>query len=392
MPYKQPPLKDKDIRTLETWVTQGARFDGPSETETPIASLVDPLRDLPNVPLTAPAADPVTSLAFSPDGSTLAAAVGRRVLLYDAATGKLRPAPATARPARSTRCGSRPTARRSSPPGAARGCSAPSAGLTWRRKGRQESRGHADAILAAEVSPDGKTLATAGYDRQVILWDLAKLTPVRTLKDHTDAVYALAFSPDGKTLASAGADRTVKLWDVATGTKGKTLSDATAELYAVAFSPDGSTLFAAGVDRSIRAWRVAEKDAPLVNSAFAHDAAVLRLVASADGKTLVSSGEDRDVKLWDLATLSPRIALPEAARLAPGRRARPRRQAAGRRPVRRLGRRLRRGDGRHSRFSFSTSPKPQARRPRPPSRSWSATRRSNPAVATRRDARGRRSG
>ncbi len=117
--------------------------------------------------------------------------------------------------------------------------------------------------------------------------------------------------PEGPPSASASADRTVKLWSLASGKRGKTLPDATAELYAMAYSPDGSTLFAAGVDRSIRAWRVAEESAPLVKSAFAHDAAVLRLVASADGKTLVSSGEDRDVKLWDLATLTPRLALPE---------------------------------------------------------------------------------
>src|SRR5262245_57143906 len=47
MPYKQPPLTAREIQTLERWVKEGARFDGPSETETAIASLVDPLRDLP---------------------------------------------------------------------------------------------------------------------------------------------------------------------------------------------------------------------------------------------------------------------------------------------------------------------------------------------------------
>jgi len=311
MPYKLPPLTAAQVRTLREWVEQGAKFDGPSEAETRIASLVDPLRDLPAVVLKVAAADPVASLAFSPDGATLAAAVGRAVVLHDAATGEPRttyaghPGPLTSvrftpDGARVVACGGR-------------------AGLfgsvtVWdvaSSKQVAEARGHTDSILAAELSPDGRTLATAGYDRRVVLWTLAPLKPVHTLKDHTDAVYAVAFSPDGRTLASAGADRTVKLWDVASGRRGKTLSDATAELYAVTFGPTGSTVFAAGVDRSIRAWDVASADALLVNSVFAHDAAVLRLLASADGTTLVSTGEDRGVKLWDLATLAPRAALAE---------------------------------------------------------------------------------
>ena len=34
MPYKLPPLTPDEILTLETWVKQGAKFDGPSETAT----------------------------------------------------------------------------------------------------------------------------------------------------------------------------------------------------------------------------------------------------------------------------------------------------------------------------------------------------------------------
>ena len=88
MPYKLPPLSAREIGTLERWIQQGAKFDGPSETETPIASLVDPLAGLPKVALKVPAADPVTALAYTPDGKTLAAAVGRRVLLFDAIDGE----------------------------------------------------------------------------------------------------------------------------------------------------------------------------------------------------------------------------------------------------------------------------------------------------------------
>src|SRR4051812_34308621 len=89
MPYKQKPLGAEEIRTLERWVKEGARFDGPSEADTPIASLVDPLRDLPRVVVKVPKAEAITALAYSPDGRTLAAASGREVVLRDAATGKV---------------------------------------------------------------------------------------------------------------------------------------------------------------------------------------------------------------------------------------------------------------------------------------------------------------
>ena len=70
------PLADREIRTRETWVEQGAKFDGPSEAETRLAALVDPLRGLPKVAARVPTADPITALAFSKDGKTLDVAMG----------------------------------------------------------------------------------------------------------------------------------------------------------------------------------------------------------------------------------------------------------------------------------------------------------------------------
>ena len=310
MPYKKEPLGAAEIKTLERWVAQGAKFDGPSETETKLASLVDPLGNLPEVAVRVPASEPVAAVAFSPDGATLAAAQGRAVLLYDAEKGSLlttlaeHPGPVTALAI--------------TPDGktliAAGGRPGMFGAVTFwdldKKVRRADLRGHADAILGAALSPDGKTLATASYDRLVKLWDVAAAREVRTLKEHTDAVHAVAFAPDGTRLASAAADRTAKVWDVATGRRLVTLPDSTAELYAVAFAPDGKTVLAGGVDRSIRAWELADSTATLVRSAFAHDRAILRLAASPDGKTLYSSGEDKGIKAWNLADLKPLAALP----------------------------------------------------------------------------------
>jgi hypothetical protein len=309
MPYKQIPLTDAEIDTLALWVKQGAKFDAPSESETLLASLVDPLKDLPKVALKVTTTDPISALVYSGDGRSLAAGHGREVVIYDIASSKpamtLREHPGPVTAVRFTpdatilvAVGGRPGQFGSV--------------IVWdlvKNTRRYDLRGHKDAILGAALSPDGKTLATASYDRLVKLWDVAEGKEIRTLKEHTDAVYGVAFSPDGKSLASCGADRTVKVWDVPSGRKRVTMSDATAEQYTVRFTPDGNSVLAAGVDRTIRMWKVTGDTATITHSAIAHDGPILRLVVAPDGSTLYSCGEDKAVKVWNLATLTPGAAL-----------------------------------------------------------------------------------
>ncbi len=305
MPLKQPPLSATEIATIERWVREGAKFDGGNEATTTLASLVDPLKNLPTVALKTATSDPVTFATFSTDGSKLAASIGRTVVVYDVASGK----PASELP---------------NHPGQVNfvaflpnGTSLVTAGgragqfgfvNVWdiASKARKlDLRGHTDAILSATLSPDGKTLATASYDRMIKLWDLTQGREAATLKEHTDAVHCVAFSPDGKRLASGGADRTVKVWDIATGKRIASFADATGEVYSVAFAKDGATVFAGGVDRSIRAWELKGQGGTFIRSVFAHDAPILRLAVTADGTRIVSTGEDKSVKTWGLPNMAP---------------------------------------------------------------------------------------
>src|SRR5439155_9154337 len=94
----------------------------------------------------------------------------------------------------------------------------------------KEFRGHKDSLYSARLSPDGKTLATAGYDSAIKLWNVADGSEQRTLDGHNGAIFELAFRSDGKVLASASGDRTVKLWSVTTGERLDTLKESKTEL------------------------------------------------------------------------------------------------------------------------------------------------------------------
>ncbi|MBY8845557.1 trypsin-like peptidase domain-containing protein [Streptomyces sp. SP2-10] len=161
-------------------------------------------------------------------------------------------------------------------------------------------------------SPDGRTLAVTatGYGTSdseksaVQLWDVTEKRRTATLKGHTGWVQSLAFSPDGGTLATGASDSTTRLWDVRRHRSLTTLTGHNGTVFALAFSPDGRTLASGSQDRSVWLWDVRERTALTVLSS--HTRSVDALAFSPDGSTLASGSEDATVRLWDMRTGRPR--------------------------------------------------------------------------------------
>lgn len=173
---------------------------------------------------------------------------------------------------------------------------------------RREFAGHDDILYAADWTPDGEIVATAGYDRRIILHNAKTGEKIRELTGHNGAIFDLRFSPDGSLLASASADATIKIWHVATGERFDTLSQPQSEQYSVIFSPDGQFVYGAGADSRIRKWQLLSLTAPRINpleiSRFANEGAIAKMGLSADGQFLVTASDGGAIKIWDAESVT----------------------------------------------------------------------------------------
>jgi WD40 repeat protein len=154
------------------------------------------------------------------------------------------------------------------------------------------------SVTSVAISPDGKRIAMAGSERIVLVIGADSGSEVARLTPDVVSNLAVAFSPDGAVLATAGDDGKVRLWDTKTWKETRALAGHDGTVRAVAFSVDGKRVASGSNDTTARVWEVATGTAVAVFEG--HVGAVTGVAFSPDGKHLATSSHDRTGLVWQL--------------------------------------------------------------------------------------------
>jgi len=199
----------------------------------------------------------INSLAFSPDGSLLGAALDSGwIELYDMVKGK----------------------------------------MVGALEGQTTSE-----VWTICFSPDGKRIISGALDRAVRIWDVDSRECNWALRGHDEWVNGVAIAPDGNAIVSAGGDKTVRVWDTRNMNCRATLRGHTDFVRSVAVLDDNRTVVSASDDTNLRRWDI---DQGTCTGLMKGHSKGIYSVASGIGPYVASASRDCTVKLWNVADLT----------------------------------------------------------------------------------------
>ncbi|GAO51052.1 WD40 repeat-like protein [Saitoella complicata NRRL Y-17804] len=210
--------------------------------------------------------------------------------------------------------------------------------------------GHSGEIFASRFDPTGQHIASASFDRSILLWNTYNdCSNYGIVTGHKAAILDVAWSRDSKTIYSASADTTLGTWDVESGKRVKkhvghedivntvdvyrrgnemlvsgsddgwvSLWDSREKLAvdsmenkypvtAVAFSEAGDQLFTGGLDNTIKVWDMRTRTIAYTLQGHTNTITSLSISPSSSSPRLLSYSMDSTLRIWDIApfTSSP---------------------------------------------------------------------------------------
>ncbi len=235
--------------------------------------------------------EPVQYAVASADGKKVYTAAGNKVRTWDVAKGAIEKEYAGHAAA--------VTAVAVSPNGQilVSGGADPAIRFRDQKTGKEEHQyGHdGGAITSLAINAAGNQLLSAEAKGHVKVWSLPPVPPKAL--PHGDAVTCVAVSADGAKVLTGGSDKTVRLWNAATGAKERDFTGPAGKVLAVAFSPDGKYIAAASEDKAVTVWTTA--DGKQVKK-YALPAAGAAVAFSPANKTFAVGGADNIIRVFDV--------------------------------------------------------------------------------------------
>ena len=299
MPAKGERLTAGQVSTFERWIKEGAKFDG-GDAKALLVILV-PASAHPAAPEKYPRPVPIMALAFSADGKELAVGGYHEVTIWDPLSGKLA--------GRIGNIAQRTQRLAYSPDGTVLAAASGTPGKVGEvklldpvnRTILADLDRVGDMLFALAFSADGSRLACGGADNAIRVYDLKSRKRELLIEQHADWVLGVVFTPDGQNILSASRDKSARVLDARKGSVEHAYLGHEEIVYSVALSGDGKTAYSAGKDKKIHLWSV--KDGKKSGEITGFDEDVFSVVigggfifaCSADKKVRQFAVEGRDL-------------------------------------------------------------------------------------------------